>query len=97
MCKLSSVCIERRSILLMIAALAQWLLWLVGHLLRGSEIEKKFRVNSTSKRETYSCIFLARQLFKRGLIAFNFLTPCKFLVSLGSIKTYTEGVLVNKN
>jgi hypothetical protein len=96
-CKLSSVIIDRRSILLMIAALAQWLLWLVGHLLRGSEIEKKFRVNSTSKRETYSCIFLARQLFKHELIAFNFLTPCKFLVSLASIKIYTEGMLLDKN
>jgi hypothetical protein len=39
-CKLSRVSISRRSILLLIAALAQWLLWLVGNLLRGSEIEK---------------------------------------------------------
>lgn len=63
-CKLSRVSIARRSILLLIAALVQWLLWLTGNLLRGSEIEKKFRVNSKSNRESYSCIFLARQLFK---------------------------------
>jgi hypothetical protein len=66
-CKLSRVSIARRSILLLIAALAQYLLWLAGNLLRGSSIEKKFRVNSKSKRESYSCIFLARQLFSRPL------------------------------
>jgi hypothetical protein len=27
---------------------------------------------------------------------FSFLTPCKFLASLASIKAYTEGVLVNE-
>jgi hypothetical protein len=95
-CKLSRVSIARRSILLLIAALAQWLLWLTGNLLRGSDIEKKFRVNSKSKRESYSCIFLARQLFKHRVVMFSFLTPCKFLASLASIKAYTEGVLVNE-
>ena len=73
-CKLSCVSIARRSVLLLIAALAQWFLWLTGNLLRGTDIEKHFRVNSKSKRESYSCIFLARKLFKQGLLTFDFLT-----------------------
>jgi hypothetical protein len=66
---------NRRSILCLLAALAIFVLWCVGMAGRATDAAKQLRVNSSSKREPYSAIFLARllvvqkhfQLTKRAL------------------------------
>jgi len=53
---------NRRSILCLLAALAIFVLWCIGMAGRTTLKAKQLRVNSSSKREPYSVIFLARLL-----------------------------------
>ena len=53
---------NRRSILCLLAALAIFVLWCVGTAGRKTEKARQVRVNSSSQREPYSVIFLARLL-----------------------------------
>ena len=51
---------QRRSILCLLAACATFILWCIGTAKKNSDLAKHVRVNSSSKRESYSVIFLAR-------------------------------------
>ena len=53
---------QRRSILCWLAACAMFILWCVGTAKKNSDLAKQVRVNSSSKRESYSVIFLAHLL-----------------------------------
>jgi len=53
---------DRRTVLCLIAACTVFILWCVGTAGKGTKIAKQVRVNSSSQRETYSNIFLARLL-----------------------------------
>lgn len=55
---------QRRSILLLIAALAIFVLWCVGIALAQSSLAKQIQVNSSSKKPAYSVIFQARIVLK---------------------------------
>ena len=92
--KLNRVTLQRRSILLMIAALTQFILWLTGQQIKESEIEKRFRVNSRSKAPSYSVIFLARQLYKLGIIILDFMSLERCYTTLIRVKNYQESVLL---
>ena len=64
---------QRRANLLLIAALAAFLLRCVGVAGKNQPIAKQVRVNSSSKREPYSLIFLARLLLRQP--AFRYYQP----------------------
>jgi len=81
---------HRRSILCLLAALATFLLWCIGTAGRKTSMAKHVRVNSSSKREPYSVIYLARLLIP--LTAFN-LTEKQITQALNEIKPYMETVL----
>jgi hypothetical protein len=51
---------ERRANLLLIAALTIFALWLTGICLKGTDIERHIKVNSSQDHSPYSVIFLAR-------------------------------------
>ena len=51
---------ERRANLLLIAALIIFALWLTGLCLKGTDIERYIKVNSSQDHSPYSVIFLAR-------------------------------------
>lgn len=53
---------QRRSILCLVAACAMFILWCIGTAKKNSPLAKQVKVNSSSKREPYSVIFLARLL-----------------------------------
>ena len=91
-CQLNRIGLLRRSNLLLIAALTQWLLWLTGSLLHEGVMEKQFRVNSSSKRKPYSSVFLARQLLKLGLLLPDFLSPARFIDAMEKIHGYQNKV-----
>ena len=61
----SGMHIERRTILCLIATCTAWLLWCIGTIMRGSEIFRHLKVNSSSRRESYSVLFLARLVMTR--------------------------------
>lgn len=88
------VTLQRRSILLLIAALTQFILWMTGQQIKESEIEKRFRVNSRSKTPSYSVIFLARQLYKLGIIILDFMSLEKCNATLDRVKNYQDSVLL---
>jgi Transposase DDE domain len=91
-CKMNRINIQRRGVLLMIAALAQFVLWMTGQEIKGSHLEKQFRVNSRSKKTSYSVVFLARQFYKLGIIVFDFMSLKKCFHTLGLVKTYQDSV-----
>ena len=80
----------RRSILCLIAACALFVLWCIGTAGKQTAIAKQVRVNSSSKRESYSVIFLARLLIAQE----HFRLPIKAIRdSVDHIKLYMEWVL----
>ena len=82
---------NRRSILCLLAALATFLLWCIGTAGRKTPIAKQVRVNSSSKREPYSVICLARLLIPLK----NFhLTEKQITRALNEIKPSMDTVLV---
>ncbi len=81
---------NRRTILCLLAALATFLLWCIGTAGRKTVMAKHVRVNSSSKREPYSVIYLARLLIPLN----NFhLTEKQITQALNEIKPYMETVL----
>jgi len=81
---------NRRSILCLLAALATFLLWCIGTAESKTEMAKHVRVNSSSKTEPYSAIFLARLLI--SLSQFN-LSEKDIKDAVKVIKPYMETVL----
>lgn len=80
----------RRSVLCMIAAVAIFVLWCIGMAGRTSDTAKQIRVNSSSKREPYSIIFLGRLLVAKKL----FRLPKQAIEeALNNIKPYMESIL----
>jgi hypothetical protein len=57
---------HRRTILCLLAACAIFILWCIGVAGKTTAIAKQVRVNSSSKREPYSAIFLARLLIAQA-------------------------------
>lgn len=57
---------QRRTVLCLIAACTTFLLWCVGIAAKQTAAAKQLRVNSSSKREPYSVIFLARLLLDQA-------------------------------
>jgi len=81
---------HRRSILCLLATLAIFVLWCVGLAARTTDKAKQMRVNSSSKREPYSTVFLARLLIAQK----HFRLPKKAIEdALSHIKPYMEGIL----
>ena len=81
---------QRRTNLLLIAALAAFLLWCIGAAGKKQPIAKQVRVNSSSKREPYSVIFLARLLLRQP--AFRLLHS-QIWQSLTTINPYIKSLL----
>ncbi len=81
---------NRRSVLCLLAALATFLLWCMGTAARKTSIAKQVRVNSSSKREPYSAIYLARLLIP--LTTFHLSDPA-IIQSLNELQPYMEGIL----
>ena len=80
----------RRSVLCLLAALATFMLWCIGMAGKKTSIAKQVKVNSSSKRESYSVIFLARLLIAQA----HFRLPEKAIKgALSHIKPYMELVL----
>ena len=83
----------RAANLLLIAALASFLLWVIGCLAQARDWHRLVRVNSSSKSPTYSPIFLARLLvqFTRNRL------PLRCLDGAAKIaRQYTQSVLENE-
>lgn len=80
----------RRSILCLLTALAIFVLWCIGMAGRATDNAKQLRVNSSSKRDPYSVIFLARMLIRQQ----HFQLP-KVAIheALGHVQSYMELVL----
>lgn len=81
---------DRYHDMLLIAALAAFLLWCIGIAGKNQPIAKQVRVNSSSKRDPYSVIFLARLLLRQP--AFRLL-PNQIWQSLTTINPYIESLL----
>ncbi|MBL4761657.1 MAG: hypothetical protein JKY93_03045 [Gammaproteobacteria bacterium] len=82
--------LNRRSILCLLAALAIFVLWCIGIAGKATTKAKQVRVNSSSKREPYSVIFLARLLIAEQ----HFRLPKQAIENvMSSIKPYTESIL----
>lgn len=76
---------NRRSVLCLLAALATFVLWCIGTAARKTRMAKQVRVNSSSKREPYSTIYLARLL----ILLTNFhLSDQATIQSLNALKPY---------
>jgi len=56
----------RATNLLLIAALAGFALWLIGHLAKAQRWDRLVRVNSSSRSADYSLLFLARLVIQHG-------------------------------
>lgn len=81
---------DRRSVLCLIAACTIYVLWCVGVAGKQTVTTKQVRVNSSSKRESYSVIFLARLLLSQK----SFQLPERNIKdALNIIKPYMESVL----
>ena len=84
--------LERRSVLCLIAACAIFVLWCIGVASRNTKWAKQVRVNSSSKRSSYSVIFLARLVIIKPYFR---LSDKDQISALGQIKTYMGSVLCN--
>ena len=85
-----NMCEKRRSILCLLATLANFILWCIGIAGKHTPVAKEVRVNSSSKREPYSAIFLGHLLM--GQEKFR-LSAKEILSSLTVIKPYMKSVL----
>lgn len=81
---------QRRSMLCMIVTCAIFVLWCVGVAAQHSRAAKQVQVSSSSKRASYSVIFLARLL----MVQPGFRLPTRSTIwALGQIKIYMESIL----
>ena len=55
---------KRREMLLLIAALATWALWLLGLAARARRWQRHFQANTESRRDVLSVVFLGRELLR---------------------------------
>jgi hypothetical protein len=85
-----NMCEKRRSILCLLATLANFILWCIGIVGKHTPVAKQVRVNSSSKREPYSAIFLGHLLMAQEKFQ---LSAKEILSSLRVIKPYMESVL----
>jgi len=81
---------QRRAVLCLLAALATFVLWCIGVGGKTSPLVRRLRVNSSSQREPYSVIFLARLLIAQP--GFR-LSEFEFKSSLKQIEIYLQEVL----
>jgi hypothetical protein len=81
---------QRRTNLLLVAALAAFLLWCIGVAGKNQPIARQVRVNSSSQRDPYSAVFLARLLLQQPTFR---LSNGQFWQSLTTIKPNVESVL----
>ena len=81
---------HRRTILCLLVACATFILWCIGVAGKTTAFAKQVRVNSSSKREPYSAIFLARLLIAQEHFR---LSEKSINNSLKNIKPYMEWVL----
>lgn len=80
----------RRSVLCLLTTLAAFMLWCIGIAGQDSAIARQVSVNSSSKRTTYSVIFMARLLIAQK----RFRLPERAIISaLRTIKPYMETIL----
>ncbi|WP_321528834.1 IS4 family transposase [Sedimenticola selenatireducens] len=81
---------KRRSVLCLLTTLATFILWCIGVAGRQTVLAKRVRVNSSSRREPYSVVFLARLLITQK----KFRLPEKTVMSsINTIKPYMESIL----
>ena len=85
-----NMCEKRRSILCLLATLANFILWCIGIAGKQTPVAKQVRVNSSSKREPYSAIFLGHLLMAQEKFR---LSAKEILSSLGGIEPYMKSVL----
>ena len=85
-----NMCEKRRSILCLLATLANFILWCIGIAGKHTPVAKQVRVNSSSKREPYSAIFLGHLLMAQEKFR---ISAKAILSSLRVIKPYMESVL----
>ena len=90
MAKVNRIGQQRRADLLLIAAFAAFLLSFIGVAGKNRPIAKQVRVNSSSKRDPYLVIFLARLLLRQP--AFRLL-PNQLWQSLTTINPYIKSLL----
>ena len=82
--------VYRRTVLCLIAACAIFVLWCIGTAGKQTDIARQVRVNSSSKRSSYSVIFLSKLLIAQP----GFRIPDKAIyAALLQIKTYMGTVL----
>ncbi len=81
---------QRRSVLCLIAACAIFILWCIGVAGTQTAIARQVRVNSSSKRTSYSTIFLARLLLAQSHFR---LSNKAILNALSHINIYMESIL----
>lgn len=81
---------QRRTIMCLIAACALFVLWCVGLAGKETPMAKQVRVNSSSKRESYSVIFLAKLLIAQACFR---ITKNAADNALKQIRPYMESVL----
>lgn len=80
----------RCSVLCLIAACTIFVLWCIGTAGKQTDIAKQVRVNSSSKRPSYSVIFLARLLLAQTQFQ---LPNSTIYAAFHEIKIYMETVL----
>jgi hypothetical protein len=81
---------SRRTVLCLIAACTIFVLWCIGTVGKQTDIAKQVRVNSSSKRPSYSVVFLAKLLIAQT----HFRLPDRALtVALTEMETYMGTVL----
>jgi len=80
----------RRSVLCLLTTLATFMHWCIGVAGKESAIVRQVSVNSTSKRTTYSVIFMARLLISQKRFR---LSERAIISALSMIKPYMESVL----
>lgn len=81
---------QRRAVLCLLAALATFVLWCIGIAGKTSPLVRRLRVNSSSQREPYSVIFMAKLLIAQP--GFR-VSESEFKSSIRQIEIYLRDVL----
>ena len=81
---------HRRTVLCLMATLATFVLWCIGVAGKTSPLVRRVKVNSSSQRDPYSVIFLAKLLIAQPSFS---VSESAFKSSLRQIKIYSQDVL----
>jgi len=81
---------QRRTNLLLVAALSAFLLWCIGVARKNQPNAQQVRVNSSSKRNPYSVIFLARLLLQQPTFRIR---QEQIWQSLVTVRPYIDSIL----